>query len=106
MRVRRTITKEIPTTVVSAAVYNVETETVRIQDYTLMGKFINDKLVMKALNKALNSKDRLIHVKSITSVINVCFMSLETFLEHSTIEVSKVVYSDEADDGNQDDLSD
>lgn len=100
---RKTITKEIPSTIVRAAVYNIDTDTVTEKEYTLFGKFINDKALKKALYAAVDSQDRIIHVKGTTSAINVCCMSLETFLEHSTIEVSKVVEADETADGNEDD---
>lgn len=94
---RKTITKDIPTTTVRAAVYNIDTDTVSEREYTLFGKFINDKALKKALYAATDPKDRIIHVKGITQCINVCCMSLETFLEHSTVEATRPVGShDEA----------
>lgn len=100
---RKTITKDIPTTTVRAAVYNIDTDSVSDREYTLYGKFINDKALKKALDAVVDPKDRIIHVKDTTSTINVCCMPLETFLEHSIIEASKVVKPDEAADGNEDD---
>lgn len=100
---RKTITKEIPTTTVRAAVYNIDTEAVSDREYTVYGRFINDKALKKALDAVVDPKDRIIHVKDTATTINVCCMPLATFLEHSTIEVSKVVNPGETSDGNEDD---
>lgn len=101
---RRTITKDIPVTTVRAAVYNIDTDTVSEREYTLIGKFINDKAIKKALDAVVDPKDRIIHVKESTSVINVCCMSTEKFFEHSTVEaIREIGARHEAADGNEDD---
>lgn len=86
---RKTITKVIPTITVRAAVYNIDTDAVSDREYTLCGRFINDKALKKALDAVVDPKDRIIHVKDTVTALNVCCMPLGTFLEHSTIEASK-----------------
>lgn len=101
---RKTITKDIPITTVTAVVYTIENNMVSDREYNLIGHYAQESKLNKALAAELDPGERIVNIKEVNKAIAMCTMSTAFFLANAHVVFStKEGAADETEDGNEDD---
>lgn len=99
---RKTITKDIPITTVTAVVYNIENSMVSDREYNLIGHYAQESKLNKALAAELEPGERIVHIKEVSKGIAMCTMSTAYFLDHAHVIIStKGCTADETEEDNE-----
>lgn len=99
---RKTITKDIPTTTVKAVVYTIENNMVSDREYNLIGHYAQESKLNKALAAELDPGERIVHIKEVTKGIAMCTMSTAYFLANAQVSIStKGGAVDETEEDNE-----